>query len=422
MHPEAILHTTGDDRFSGLRSDVLMVALVAVLAVPSSVGAEGPADVRYIAPNAVGRADGSDWSNAGSLKDLPELVAELQQGGQVLLRADRGPYRVSKPIALGDRRSDAPVTIRGVDPSERGATALLVGGRAQPYSPETAATGRSMFNLDSGADHLTFDNLSFENFGNGCFVLRGAVEDLTISDVSARNVRRFIENEDDEEATVAGLVVRRTTVRGFSKDAVRLQNDTHDVLIEDVVVDSRGQDGDLFAMGFHLTGSVHDVVFRRVVAMNARDTVTDYHNGDGFVAERETYGIRFEDTKAIGNMDAGYDIKATNVLLVRATASGNKRNYRFWGSDIWMSSSQGADPIRRGGSGTQAQVWAGLSARFLIEDSSFVGGNSNTIVFDLESAAVGRAKRTKIERARGSDLSSLDEGAKMTLNGVRLTS
>jgi serralysin len=247
------------------------------------------------------------------------------------------------------------------------------------------------------------------------------VDDLTISHVNAANVRRFIETAADPEASVSGLVVSQATVRGFSKDAVRLQNDTHDVLVEDVLVDSQGQDGDRFAMGFHLTGTVHDVVFRRVIAMNARDTTSDYWNGDGFVAERGTYGIRFEDTRANNNTDAGYDVKARNVAFVRATASGNKRNFRLWGSGIRMSSSRGANPIRRGGGGTQAQVWAGPAARFVIERSRFAGGDSNTIVFDLGRAAVGVAERTTVSRAPGSTLCRLSDGAEMTLNGERLT-
>jgi hypothetical protein len=398
-----------------------MAALVVPLAVPfSGLGQDAEARVRYVAPTPVGRGDGTGWANAASLKRLPDLVGQLPEGGEILVRADQGPYHLSKPIVLGDRGSNAPLTIRGIDPTGRGRRPLIIGGRTQPYSPETAATGRSIFALDTGADQLTFSHLRFKNVGNGCFVLRGAIRDLTISDVNARNVRRFIENVDSDEAIVSGLIIRRTKVLGFSKGAVRLRNDTHDVLIEDVVADSRRQDGDLFAMGFHLTGTVHDVAFRRVVAMNARDTVTDYRNGDGFVAERETYGLRFEATKAIDNMDGGYDIKASSVTFVRAAAWGNKRNYRLWGSDVRMSWSRGADPIRRGGGGTPAQVWAGPSARFVIEDSRFAGGDSNIIVFDLEHAAVGIAIRTMIRRAPGSDLVHLADYAQMTLNGAQL--
>jgi hypothetical protein len=407
------------DRSGRRRGHLLTVALV-VLAAPVGT-ADASAHVRYIAPSPAGRGDGSDWANAASLKELPDMVAELAQGGQILLRADVGPYDVPEPITLGDRGSDAPLEIRGVDPNGGDATALLIGERAAPYAPETADTGKPIFVLDTGADQLTFDNLSFQNVGNGCFVLRGVVLGLTISDVIATNVRRFIETVDDDAASAAGLVVRRTTVRGFSKGAIRLQNDTHDVLVEDVVADSMGQDGDLFAMGFHLTETVHDVVFRRVVASHARDTVTEYHNGDGFAAESETYGIRFIDTRAIGNMDAGYDIKASHVLFLRAVAAGNKRNYRLWGTDIMISWSRGTRPIRRGGIGTPAQVWAGPSARFVIEDSRFVADDPDTIVFELEVDASGVARRTVIRRARGSDLSVLSVDAEMRLNGSRLT-
>jgi hypothetical protein len=407
------------DRSGWLRFVLLMVALGALLAAPA---AEASAQVRYIAPSPAGRADGSDWANAATLNDLPDMVAELTQGGEILLRADVGPYAVPEPITLGDRQSDAPLVIRGVDPSGGDATPLLVGERAAPYSPETADTGRPILVLDAGADQLTFDNLSFQNVGNGCFVLRGGVQGLTVSNVIATNVRRFIENVDDDAASVSGLIVREAIVRGFSKGAIRLQNDSHNVLLEDVVADSEGQDGDPFAMGFHLTETVHDVVFRRVVAMNARDTVSEYHNGDGFVAESETYGIQFIDTNALGNMDAGYDIKASHVQLVRVASAGNKRNFRLWGTDVMMSSSRGTLPIWRGGTGTLAQVWAGPAAEFVIKDSRFVDNLAGTIVFDLTGAAKGIARRTVIRRTSGSDLSELSEGARLRLNGTWLTS
>lgn len=68
-----------------------------------------------------------------------------------------------------------------------------------------------------------------------------------------------------------------------------------------------------------------------------------------------------------------------------------------------------------------AQVWAGPSAAFLIEDSRFRGGDASIIVFDLEAAAVGVAERTTVLRARGSDLVHLSDGAAMSLNGEQLT-
>lgn len=403
-----------------LLSAVAAATSIMLLLVPVGAGAGTTVSVRFVSPDPAGLADGSNWENAASLERMAQLVADLSSGGEIRLRADAGPYSIEDPIILGERNADAEVTIRGVDPGPGDARAVLLGGRTSPYSPETANTGRAIFALDTGADGLTFERLSFKNVGNGCFLLRGAVHALTIADVRATNVRRFIENEDNDSANVEGLVIRQTRVLGFSKDAVRLQNNTHGVLIEDVLVDSRGQDGDHFAMGFHLTETVHDVVFRRVVAMNARDSLSDYRNGDGFVAERNTYNLLFEDTAAIDNMDAGYDIKASKVTLVDAMASGNKRNYRFWGSDVRMSGCRGMTPIRRGGIGTEAQVWGGTAAQFMIEDSRFIGGDADTIVFDLEASAVGSADRTTVRQPEGGDLVSLSDGAEMTLNGIRL--
>ena len=101
-----------------MRGGLRMAALVIPLAVPlSGLGPEEEAGVRYVAPNSTGRADGSDWANAASLTNLPELVAQLPEGGEILLRADQGPYRLSKPIVVGDRGSGAALKIRGVDPS-----------------------------------------------------------------------------------------------------------------------------------------------------------------------------------------------------------------------------------------------------------------------------------------------------------------
>jgi hypothetical protein len=91
------------------------------------------------------------------------------------------------------------------------------------------------------------------------------------------------------------------------------------------------------------------------------------------------------------------------------------------GSDVMMSSSRGTRPIWRGGTGTLAQVWAGPSSRFVIKDSRFVDDGADTIVFHLEGAAKGVARRTVIRRTRGSDLSELSEGATMRLNGSQLT-
>ena len=170
-------------------------------------------------------------------------------------------------------------------------------------------------------------------------------------------------------------------------------------------------------MGFHLSGIVHDVVFRRVVAINAWDTVTDYRNGDGFVAERGTYGLRFEDTQAIVNMDGGYDSKASDVTFVRANAWGNKRNFRIWGSHVVMDSIR-QDPVRPGGGGTLAQV-GGPSAGFTIWDSSSSIATARSCSTSRRPV-IGVAVGTIVRHHPRKTIFRLAGTAEMTLNGKQL--
>ena len=85
-----------------------------------------------------------------------------------------------------------------------------------------------------------------------------------------------------------------------------------------------------------------------------------------------------------------------------------------------MSGGWGADPIKRGGYGTPAQVWAGESSSFLIQDAHFEGGGPSAIVFDLERAATGNATTTDVRHDPDGRLCRLSEGARMVLNGELL--
>src|SRR5262249_29716929 len=155
--------------------------------------------------------------------------------------------------------------------------------------------GTEVFRLVSGANHIRFMHLSFRNHGNGCLRIAADIRDLTVEEVDAHNVRRFIENtafEKGVSASVDGLVIRRVNVKGFSKSAVRLRYDTRNVLLEDVIGDSERQDGDDFAEGVALEGTVHDVVLRRVTMRNSHDTLHEYWNGDGFTTEANVSRIR----------------------------------------------------------------------------------------------------------------------------------
>ena len=117
----------------------------------------------YISPLGAGTKDGSSWENAGTIGSLAKFITAAGSGGEVLLRADQGAYKVSSPILLRDGgTSDAPVTIRGVDSTGADMKAEFVGTRTAPYSAG-AAQGAEVFRLLSGADHLKFENLAFKN-------------------------------------------------------------------------------------------------------------------------------------------------------------------------------------------------------------------------------------------------------------------
>lgn len=362
----------------------------------------------FIAPTARGSGNGLSAADAAGLHMLNELVAGLPPDGVIELVSDAGPYLVPETINLSSGgTSGHPVTIRGpID----GPRAELRGDRADPYDP-AGESGKPLFRLAGGADHLIFSHLHCSQIGNGCFYVAAPIADLTITDVTARNVRRFFENGaggGQVDATIVGLTISNVEVFGFSRGAIRIAYDTHDVRITDVVGDSLHNDGDNFAIGVHLVDTVHDVVIERVTMNNARDTLHDYWNGDGFAAEVGVYDLLLVDTIASGNTDAGYDIKASNVQLVNATAHGNKRNFRLWGQNVVLDGCVGSDPELLGGTGTQAQVHVAGEADVEVVGGSLIDGDADTIVFDVDDSAHLVVRGTYVERASGAQLSTVE--------------
>ncbi len=351
--------------------------------------------VYYISPDGSGNLDASSWDNATTMAQLPDIVQAAPPGAEVLIRADAGPYKLSDPVILSTGGAPGePITIRGV--ATTGAAnekARIVGNRANPFDLE-GETGGEVFRLLTGADHLVFENLEFVNIGNGVVRIGGDINDLVIQDVVGTNVRRFVESnpsDSAETATVSGFVLRQARVDGFSRSVVRLIDDSSGILIEDVIGDSQRQDGDRFAMGVHLEDTVHDAVINRVTMRNAHDSANgpdSYWNADGFVTERDVYGVTFVDTVASGSTDGGYDLKSSDTTLLRTSAFDNKRNYRLWGTNVIVKDCVGQDPYRRGGTGSQAQVHVTGGGNVAMDGCEFSGSDQNTMVYHVENASV----------------------------------
>lgn len=369
-----------------------------------------PADL-YVAPSARGAGDGSDVSNAAAFADLDRLVSVVGPGGVIELVQSQGAYVITAPVSIrhGGTAEDS-ITIRG---PVTGPRPELVGQRGDPYTSD-GNPGEPLFRLDAGADHLRFANLNCSRIGNGCFLVNAPIVDLTITSITARNVRRFFETgsaDNGMRAMVTGLTIDQVEVTGFSKGAIRLGHDTHDVTITDVVGDSLSQDGDNFAIGVHLLDTVHNVVLERVSMNNALDTLHPYWNGDGFAAEETVYDITLIDTSASGNSDAGYDIKASNVEMVGVFASDNKRNYRLSGREITVEDCIGTDPHRRGGTGTQAQIHASGLAAVEVVNCHFADSSGATIVFDLDEHSRVSVVGGSISLGDGAVVSTVEPGA-----------
>lgn len=346
--------------------------------------------VYYISPTGAGSHSGSSAANAGTIYDLPKFIAAAAAGDEVRLLADQGAYKVTKQITIAAGGAEgAPITIRGATGDGAAMAATIVGTRAAGWKPGLSE-GVELFRLLDGADHLKFADLATKNIGNGVFRIGADLADLNIKRVSATNVGRFIENYVSGSATSAsvnGLTVEDVTIAGYSRNAIHLKYNSRNITLHNVVGDSQKQNGGLIVAGVALDGTVHNVVMDHVTMRNnyGRGAAGDYWNGDGFVAERGTYNLTFRDTVATGNTDSGYDIKGNNVTMLRASASGNNKNFRLWGAEaVTMTDSVSSNPHHFGGIGKPSHFQAVSGANVTLDNFRYA--DSSTVkVFDLSN-------------------------------------
>lgn len=341
----------------------------------------------YISPTGAGDKSGRDINNAAAIGSLNTLIGKAGAGGQVLLIADQGDYKVSTIIGINrGGAADQPVTIRGIDSAGNSMAAHIVGTRPADWAAGDAA-GNELFKMGTGANHLEFRDLRIDNVGTA-FRATADIADLTIEKVDAGNVRRFFEDYASASggtATISGLLIRDVSVQGFSRSAIRLQYDTNNVLIENVRANGGGQIGDDLPVGIHLQGTVHNATLRQTVVENVQSVEGTYLNADGFATERGVYDVRFIDTVARGNTDGGYDLKSENTTLVRTLSEENGRNYRLWGSATLIDS-VGLNPVWRGGSSEQNQLWLDTAAKVTVTGGMFKDAGSRTKVISSEGS------------------------------------
>jgi len=379
--------------------------------------------VRFVSPQGTG--DGNSWERAAKLTDLDALIEQSNPGDEIWIAGDLGEYDLGSDVVVIDSGGSAEgdIIIKGVASQAGGNdTPVILSDRTENWTPG-GKNGSDIFRMLNGANYLHFSNLDFKNIGNGAFRLGGDLVGITLEDMTANNVRRFVENYVSggaQTASVSDLTIRNVEVHGFSKGAIRLQYNSNDVLIEDVLWDSQRQDGDNFAMGVHLGGTVNNVTHRRVTMNNATQTrdAESYWNADGFVSEKDTYDLLYEDTFASGNTDGGYDLKSASTVMIRAGAADNKRNFRIWG-EATMIDVVSDEPYMRGGIGTTAHIHVlGQDSDVVIDGGTFTGSKGvDNIIFDLDEYG-----KVTVKSATVTDdnyvLQTLEEGSDLRLENL----
>jgi hypothetical protein len=374
----------------------------------------------YITPTGAGRADGSSWANAAKLGSINTMIAKVGPGGEVLVRADMGAYQLKGPVEIvrgGTSAGD--VTIRGVDVNEADMLVHMKGTRMDVYTPGGAA-GLDGLRLLTGANHLNIENFKLEDMGRAIHV-GSAIKDLKISNVVGENVQRLFDNDfrngPTGDATITGLVIEDVTVHGFSKNAIRLSDNTNDVVIRNVVGDSERQDMDNFAMGVQLTDTVNNVLIENTTMRNAHSSLGGYWNGDGFVTERGVHNVRFVNTVATGSTDAGYDLKSTDTVLIGAYAADNKRNYRIWSDSITIIDSVSVDVHNRGGSGGTGHIQLATNAAVTLVNMDIYESNPRRTIFDVAELGA-RITLDDVNLYAGPDVRLMAQGVGSSVRNV----
>lgn len=334
--------------------------LLAGLAVGGGAAAASAGPPLRISPNGSATGDGATWETAGSLASLPAFVAAAA-GREIWIRADQGPYLIGQylnSITLSAGGTEAaPVVIRGVTADGKRSVAVINGTRATAsHSNSTSVWVRGHDVFKIRADWLTFADLHF-NQQSRIFDLFGDRVGISLINVSAAYYRIFFTNMSAGNASQGTL--RRFVIRGGKHDY--MDNYTinlfsaSDGVIEDVVMDGHGMRSSApVPNGVHLMEAngapSRNIVVRRCKAANilcSTTTAGTYWNGDGFADERDCFDIRYEDCEASGMTDGGFDLKSENVVLLRCKSSGNKKNYRLWGSGV-LTDCESNDPVKQG--------------------------------------------------------------------------
>ncbi len=281
-------------------------------------------------------SDQGDGSSANPWSSIQFAVNQLQPGDTLSIM--EGTY-VEEIDLKTNGTAAAPITIQGIG------NVVIDGTDIYDFAP--------IFET-KGFDYYTFKNLTVNN-------ARAAVE---VSPGSS-----FIE--------IDGL---RTNNNHF---AVKINSGTNITVRNVVATNSRN------AFRTENNGGIvpSNILFENIEARGSKDIYpgyeSKYRNGDGFILEAGN-NITVRNAISADNWDAGFDIKANNVLIENVISTGNKNNFKIWGSGIVVKNALShnakifvGDPVAGEGNGVNARMG---SVTFI--NSTFVDNEAFDIKVD----------------------------------------
>lgn len=228
----------------------------------------------------------SDGSSTSPWKTIQYGVSKLRAGDTLYIR--EGIYGESVSFSTSGL-ADAYITVEGLG------NVVIDGSKMPTYG--------AAFKTNS-KDYLRFVNLTVNNAKAGVDIIKGS-----------------------DHIDITGLKSDR------NQFAVRMDTASY--------VNVRNSTATNSYYGYRAFGFSHDLVFEDIKTSGAHDPAAtlNYKNGDGFILESNVSNVTMRRISSWDNDDAGFDIKASNVLIENCIAYGNKNNFKMWGSNITIRSS-----------------------------------------------------------------------------------
>jgi hypothetical protein len=386
---------------------VLCLIISTVFALPSAPARA--ADRWYVSGDGAWSGDGRSCGTPRHWRNLDDLP--LQPGDEVLF-LPQGSYNFGTSGLALDLTTPG-VTLRGAQCDGTPTNIWLEGNRSDPYVPPSkgGVIGGVAIRLSAPARDIVIDHLSARNLGTFLMIRSqmdaGALDTwertpsgrtvitseqphpLVVRHVRFRNVRTLV---DVPTSTPMGrlenALIQDVAGVGFSKALFMLRANNHHNRLEDLDVDSAGQNLDNFAAGIIFLGNSPaeantDNLVRNLRVGRLKDTLNRYRQGDCVSSEEYDTDLRVEGLVCEDASDGAVDLKA-RAQLVDITCLRVRYCVKVWYQSFNGTRVRGIKVTHPGGAGFAAQVTAVNGADLTLRDSDFVSLNPRVPLVDFD--------------------------------------